>query len=300
VSDMLWVAATLVAAAAQTFRNALQSGLTREIGTIGATQVRFLYGLPFAVLFLLLVLFASGEPMPALTATGWGFVTFGALAQVGGTALMLVAMRLQSFGVAYAYIKTEPVIVAIAAFLLIGDPLSLAKISAIILATIGVLLASGSLARPASLTTELRPALAGIAAGGLFGLSAVGFRGAILDLGDGPFYVRATTVLVWSLVIQCSVLICYMALRDRAAMSGSLRVWRSSLGAGLLGAIASMGWFLGFSLTAAANVRTLGLVEIILAALVSRRLFRETIRWHEAAGMALVLVGVGLLLRASP
>jgi choline-glycine betaine transporter len=47
-----WVIATLIAAAAQTARNAAQSGLTKAIGTLGATQVRFLFGLPFAVVFL--------------------------------------------------------------------------------------------------------------------------------------------------------------------------------------------------------------------------------------------------------
>lgn len=299
ITPYLWVAATLVAATAQTLRNAVQSGLVRQIGTVGATQVRFLYGLPFAVLFLVSILAATGEPLPVMTARAWGFTAFGALAQIGGTALMLVAMRLKSFGVAYAYIKTEPVLVAIAGFALLGDPLTVAKALAIVTATTGVLLASGSLAKPGALFAEARPALVGIASGALFGLSAVGFRGAILDLGEGPFYLRATTALVWSLVIQCAVLALYMLVRDRAAMTGSIRVWRTSLGAGLLGAIASMGWFLGFSLTAAANVRTLALVEIILAAILSRRLFKESITWHEAAGMAFVIVGVAALLWAA-
>ena len=38
----LWMIATLIAAAAQTARNAMQQSLTATIGTIGATQVRFL------------------------------------------------------------------------------------------------------------------------------------------------------------------------------------------------------------------------------------------------------------------
>ncbi len=52
----MWVAATLIAALAQTGRNAAQAGLTTRIGTMGATGVRFLFGLPFAVLFLLVVM----------------------------------------------------------------------------------------------------------------------------------------------------------------------------------------------------------------------------------------------------
>ena len=45
---MLWIPVTLLATLAQTGRNAAQAGMTRQIGTAGATQVRFLFGLPFA------------------------------------------------------------------------------------------------------------------------------------------------------------------------------------------------------------------------------------------------------------
>ena len=48
----LWVAFTLFASAAQTLRNAMQRELIGALGAIGAAQVRFLFGLPFAVLFL--------------------------------------------------------------------------------------------------------------------------------------------------------------------------------------------------------------------------------------------------------
>ena len=48
----LWVVFTIVAATAQTFRNAAQRSLTGALGTVGATHVRFLFGLPFGVLAL--------------------------------------------------------------------------------------------------------------------------------------------------------------------------------------------------------------------------------------------------------
>jgi hypothetical protein len=50
VADWWWIAITLWAAFAQTIRNAAQRSLTAELGTLGATLVRFLYGLPFAFL----------------------------------------------------------------------------------------------------------------------------------------------------------------------------------------------------------------------------------------------------------
>ena len=52
VAPWLWVVFTLVAATAQTFRNAAQRSLTGALGTVGATHVRFLFGLPFGVLAL--------------------------------------------------------------------------------------------------------------------------------------------------------------------------------------------------------------------------------------------------------
>ena len=50
---MLWAVFTLIAAAAQTARNAMQRELTTSLGTVGATHVRFLFGFPFAILFLI-------------------------------------------------------------------------------------------------------------------------------------------------------------------------------------------------------------------------------------------------------
>ena len=60
----LWMIATLIAAAAQTARNAMQQSLTATIGTIGATLVRFLYGFPFALVFLFGTSFVTGVAVP--------------------------------------------------------------------------------------------------------------------------------------------------------------------------------------------------------------------------------------------
>ena len=44
-----WIPIVICAALAQTLRNAAQRTLTADVGTLPATLVRFLYGLPFAV-----------------------------------------------------------------------------------------------------------------------------------------------------------------------------------------------------------------------------------------------------------
>jgi drug/metabolite transporter (DMT)-like permease len=295
---VLWIIATLVAAAAQTARNAMQNSLTASLGTIGATQVRFLYGFPFAVIFLAIVAAASQSMPPVPNASFLGFTSTGAVAQIVATALLLAAMRERSFSVATAFTKTEAVQVAVFGLIILGDHLTWARAAAIVIATSGVFLVA---VKPGERWhgDALRPALFGIASGGLYAIAAVGFRGGILALdGDAAFFMRATTTLVWSLAIQSAMLGVWMAAFRRAALIKSLTLWRQSLFAGFMGAFASQFWFLGFSLTSAANVRTLGLVEVLFAQIVSRRLFAEIASAREMSGMALVVVGVAVLLLA--
>lgn len=293
---MLWVPVTLVAAALQTARNATQAGLVATLGTLGATQVRFLYGLPFALALLALAAALAG-PVPPLTAPALGFAALGALAQIAATALMLAAMRDRGFAAATALIKTEPVLLALIGWAVLGDRLGLAQAMAILTATAGTLVLSLA---PGQRLAGRAVAMALAAALG-FGLSAIGFRGAILALPEGGAWVRAATILALSLAIQSAVLGAWLLAFDRPALTGSLHAWRAALAAGALGAGASQFWFLGFALTAAANVRTLALVEIVMARLVAGRHFAERGSAREALGFGLIAAGVaGLLLSAAP
>lgn len=287
---MIWIAATLVAAAAQTARNAAQAGLTGQIGTTGATAVRFVFGLPFALTGLALAALWHDIPTPDRTVLA--FATLGALAQIGGTAFMLMTMRGQSFGVATALMKTEPVTLALIGALILAEPLGAARMGAIALATGGVVLASvARWSRPG-----LGPILTGVTAGALFGLSAIGFRGAILALPDGGFVLRSATVLALTLTIQTTVMLLWLSLRDLTALRGMAAEWRVSLLAGALGAFASLFWFIGFALTPAANVRTLALIEVVFAQILSGKLLRQATGRLQLAGIALIVIGVGWLL----
>jgi drug/metabolite transporter (DMT)-like permease len=295
-----WVLATLIAAAAQTARNATQASLTRAIGTIGATHVRFLFGLPFALVFLALVAGLHGQPVPALTLGALGFTALGALSQIAATALMLSLMKSQSFAVTTAWLKTEPVLVALIAAAVLGDPLTLPMLLAIATATAGVVLMSVKPGTSAAMWRDSGPALTGLLAGALFGLSAIGFRGAIVALPEGDFLIRATTILALGLTLQAATLGVWLLAFDRTALVASLRAWKPSLAAGFLGAFASQFWFIGFSLTSAANVRTLALIEVIFAQAVSWFVFRQAVSARQMLGMAIIVLGVGLLLRSQP
>jgi len=290
---MGWILATLIAAAAQIGRNAAQRRLTAELGTMGATAVRFLFGLPFAALLLALVAMARPIPVPDSTVLGWA--ALGACSQIAATALMLLTMESRGFGVTTALIKTEPVTLALIGALLLAEPLGPARMAAIATATLGVVLMSGADWRRGG----WRAASLGIVAGALFGLSAIGFRGAILALPFGSEPIRAATILAISLAMQSIIMMVWLAVLNRPALAGIVRHWRGSLGAGALGALASLFWFLGFALTAAANVRTLALVEVVMAQLVSGRVFREGASPRQIAGMALIVLGVAALVAVS-
>lgn len=293
----LWVWAAVLGALAQTGRNALQASLTTALGTAGATQVRFLFGLPFALLFLAGQAALTGEMPPALTLPALAWTTMGALAQIGGTALMLVLMTQRSFAISTAWLKTEPVLVALLGVAFLGDAVTPGMLAAIVLAVTGVLILSikpqGSLGR----FLDAGPALLGLLAGLGFGLAAIGFRGGITALPTGSPLSRTLLTLVLSLSIQTAALLVWLALRDRKALVGSFRVWRSSLAAGALGAFASACWFTGFSLTSAANVRTVALIEVPFALLAARLLFGQRSSARQMLGMAVILAGVATLLQ---
>ena len=296
MSGWLWALFTVIAAFSQTVRNAAQRHLTATLGTVGATHVRFLFGLPFGLLFLLGVLLAGGTGLPRPPAAFWPWVLDGALTQVAATALMLAAMRERSFVVTIAYIKTEPVQVALFGLLLLGDAVTPALALAILVATVGVMVMS---VKPGASAGGLRPTLLGLAAGAMFGLSAVGFRGAILSLGLPSYLMAATFTLVIGLALQSVVLSGYLGLREPKVLAGIMRAWRPSLFAGFVGALASQFWFLAFALATAASVRTLALVEVIFAQAISRFAFKQPTTAREAFGIALIVVGCVLLIWAS-
>ena len=62
--------------------------------------------------------------------------------------------------------------------------------------------------------------------------------------------------------------------------------------AGFMGAFASQMWFLALRLETAAKVRTLALVEILFAQILSRSVFKQGVASREAIGIGLIVVGV--------
>jgi drug/metabolite transporter (DMT)-like permease len=307
---------TLFAAGGQVLRNAMQRSLTEKLGTAGATHVRFLYGLPFGLLFFTIIFYLVGQSMPQAQPGFWGWISLGACTQIVATALMLTAMRSKSFVMTTAYIKTEPVQVAVFAAVFLGDRLPTWIWLSVIIATAGVVMMSWqkNSAKPketdaaasASVTAGVPRAQSsaflgsnslqamglGLAAAAFFAMAAVGFRGAVIHLGDSHFVLRASLTLAIGLTIQTFILTAYLMIRDRQVLVKLAELWRPSMLGGFLGAFSSQMWYLAFALATVAQVRTLALVEIFFALIVSKKLFAQGTSGRELLGMVLIALGV--------
>ena len=291
----LWIPFVVLASLGQVARNAMQRELTASLGTVGATHVRFLFGFPFAILFVLAVILVTGDKVSWPNLAFWLWLGMGAMTQIIATGLMLAAMNERSFVVTTAYIKTEPIQAAVFGFIFLADHLTVWKVLAILVATAGVVITA---IRPGGDKSfgDLRPTLMGLAAAAGFALSAVGFRGAILQVSGVSFVTAASFTLVLGLLMQTVVLSTYLLLRDRKTLVALFRLWRPSMLAGFLGAAASQFWFLAFALTSVANVRTLALVEVLFAQGISYYSFKQPISLREASGIALIVIGVAALI----
>ena len=295
-AEWLWIPITIAAALAQTARNAAQRHLTATLGTLGSTLVRFLYGLPFAALWLLGVHLVGVFPLPAPNATFVGWVVLGAVTQIVATALLLRVMTERNFSLGIAYSKSEVIYVAVFGLMFLGDRVTYTTAAAIAFGTLGVLLLA-PIDRKHPLRTLIagwttRPALLGLMSGAAFAIAAVGYRGGALALEGVAFPMAAAYTLVAAQALQTVLLAGWLLARDATVVLRVCRAWRASLFAGLMGATASIGWFTAMAIEPIAHVRTLALIELLFGYVVSRRIFRERVTATEVLGMLLLTAGL--------
>lgn len=295
----LWVPITLFAALAQTVRNTAQRSLTQQLGTLPATLVRFLYGLPFAAVFLLLLYVLPAQPpaLPHFSAAYLGWITLGAVFQVAATAALLLAMKERNFAVAVTLSKTEILQVALFGAVFLHELPTALALAAMVIATVGVLLLSLP-PRGQLLSLQAwfsKSALYGLVCGACFAIAVIGFRGGALALqAQTPWLSGAWGVLV-AQTLQSIVLGAWVAFKTPQGIRPIFRAWRISLLAGSMGAAASLAWFTAYAMQSAAAVRTLGMVEVVFSYLVSRRMLSEQFNRAELLGMALMVLGLVLI-----
>ncbi len=281
-----WPLFVLASASLQVVRNASQRALTAQLGLMGATYVRFLFGLPFALMWAGVALLwrgASGAP----SAMFWFWVIFGAATQAAATACLVLSMRGRAFAVATAFTKSEVLATAGFGVLMLHDVLAPNDWLGAALGTAGIF----AMAHVSIDRTAVNAAASGIAAGILFALASVAARGAALAWGPDP-WLGAAVALSAALLVQTLVGGVAMAVFARDKLKLMAREWKQCLVPGAAGGIASAFIYTAFATGPSAGaVKAVQLVDVILAWAVSHRLFRERIRLVEACGIILVLAG---------
>lgn len=294
----LWFGITVVAAFLQNARSLLQKRLTGLLSVNGAAYVRFFYALPFAWLYAALLWWTEdvwAADTLLFNNQFWIYILMGALAQIAATACLLGSFTTGNFAVGTAYSKTEAAQAALFGLIILGDAVNQWIIAGIAVSLVGVVLLSGQMSLSALLKPNRAMAL-GLAAATGFAISAIGFRGASLALESGNYLQRAGLTVAIAVSLQTLVMGAFLFVREPGQLTLTLRHYRVAIWVGLIGMIASAGWFTAMTLKSAAVVRAVGQIELLFTVITSVWLLKERITAREILGMLAVIAGIVLLL----
>jgi len=300
ITSPLWLPATLAAGALQAWRTAVQRRVGRTLSVNAAGLVRYLYGLPLALVMAWGYVALTGHAPEALDARFLLFCAAGGLAQILATNLLLMAFAEGNFVVGTAYSKTEAVQGALFSVVLLHEQLhwiawvgiAVGVLGVMVLATGGAGGGSGALLR----AFGHRAAGYGIASGTLFALCAVGIRRATIELAMSDPIAAALVTLAVTVAVQTVMQGVYLAWREPEQLRGVLKSWRISGQVGLLSSLGSACWFTGFASAPVALVRVVGQVEVGFTLAFAHFYLREPLKRNEVAGLLLVGTGVVLAL----
>jgi drug/metabolite transporter (DMT)-like permease len=292
----VWTLLSVLAALLQTIRFVLQKQLRAgRLSTGGATFARFLFAAPLAAALALAVLWAEGRALPGMPARFWAFACAGGLAQILATMATVALFAERNFAVGIAFTKTETVQVALFSAVVLGEAVSGVALAAIVAGFAGVVALSVTPAALGRARFLNRASGLGLLAGGLFGASAIGYRGAALALADGGVFLRAAVTLACVTAFQTLAMTLWLRLREPGQIGAVARGWRRTGLVGVTGMLGSLCWFTAFTLMNAAYVRAVGQVEIVFTLLASWLVFGERIAARELAGIALVVASLVVL-----
>lgn len=292
---MVWVLISVAAAAFQTLRFMLQKMLAMgSLSTGGATLARFLYSAPFVVTLASGYVLLNGQGVPDLGAGFLPYALAGALAQILATWCVVALFAHRNFAVGITFKKTEVVQTALVGFLVLGDRVSVGGLVAILLGLTGVLVLSDRKGlKGAGLGRFMnKGAGLGLLSGALFAVSAVGYRGATLEVASDDPLMRAVLTLACVTTTQALGLGLWILWREPGQMARVLGSWRKSVWMGLASLGGSLGWFTAFTLMNAAYVFAVGQVEVIFSIAASVLFFKEKMTRREVAGIVLISASV--------
>lgn len=296
----LWVWLSIMAAAAQTARTAGQKHLTAHMSSWSATWVRFLFGLPFATGYLLVVTLPDPVGAPTLHAEFFFWCAAVAATQIGATVLLVHLFSLRNFAIGTSYARTEAFLTALVGFTLFAEDIDAAGWVAIVISVAGVVIISmarqGVSGWALLKSTFNQAAGIGVLSGLLFAFASLCLRQGSLSLNHPNFLVAASTTLVTVILIQTITLGAFILWTRRHELAAIASTWKACLFVGLTSAIGSGGWFTAMTIERAAYVKAVGQIEFVFAIAVSVLVFKEKSTFRELFGMCLVAVGILVLL----
>ncbi len=281
----------------QSFRTAAQKYLTADVSPLGATLVRYLFGLPFAALYLGWLISSRDHTLPTLNSA---FLLYGFAAgflQIIATILLIRLFALRNFAVGSCYIRTEVLITALFGVFLFSEAISFLGWWAIVICVAGLILIT--VAKNGSVSDLFdRSALYGLGAGIAFSFTSLFIRQASLSFGLSDAMFTAALTLFYMVFIQALMCLAMVLYSNASELRIVLVRWKPSLFVGVTSVIGSAGWFTAFTLERAAYVKTLGQVEFLVTLAISILYFKERPNRFEMIGMLLLVAGVVLLLLA--
>jgi len=279
----------------QAIRTAGQKQLSASITPLSATLVRYLYGLPFVLLYLIFLL---GDRLSAEVTAAFAnerfllFACLAAIAQIIATVLLVKVFSFRNFAVGTSFVKTEAVQTAVFALVFFGAVLSFSGWVAVLVGFIGIVIISMP---TAAQDWQWRGVIVGLLSGAAFSFTALWLREASLSL-DLPVLHSAAMTLLYMVILQTTICLVYSVIMESGQLAAIVMRSRLALFVGLTSALGSIGWFTAMTLQNPALVKSLGQIEFIFAFLITTQFFREKITRRELVGMLLIIVSVIILL----
>jgi len=137
---------TIAAAFLQNLRSAMQrqlmARLREPLSAEGASYARFLYAVPFVVVYFSIIAGTSTEPLPGPHAVFLAYAGVGGLMQILATVCLIRSFAHGSFAVGTAYSKTETLQAVVFGFLMLGESITVLAGIGILISLAGVLFLS--------------------------------------------------------------------------------------------------------------------------------------------------------------
>ena len=290
-----WIIFTLLAAFMQSIRTAGQKKISVYLSPMTTTLVRYMFGAPFAVVYLLIVIPDNYMGVIFASVNNTEFFKYASLASVAqilATFWLVKVMSFRNFAVATIFSKTDAIQTAILGVVFFSASLSWIGWLAVTLGAVGIVIISFPRAgnRP-----ELKSVCYGVLSGLGFAFAAIWLRQASLSL-DYTFIENAAITLIYMVSVQTVICLIYVVIKEIHQITLLKKHIPLAIFVGATSTFGSIGWYTAMTYENAALVRSLGQVELVFAVMISYIFFNEKISTREFFGISAIMSSVIILL----